>query len=41
MAKLSGRGKGKWQNERSFARYLAKRNRKNKIANASRRRNVR
>lgn len=39
MATLSGKGKGKWQNDRAFARYKAKRKRLDTIAKASRKRN--
>ena len=39
MAKLSGHGKGKWQNKRTLGDYRAKRERLNKIAAQSRRTN--
>lgn len=39
MAKLSGKGIGKWQNDASFAKYKMKRNKKRKQASAARKAN--
>lgn len=36
MAKLSGKGKGKWQDEASFAKYKNKRRKANKAARRAR-----
>lgn len=39
MAKLSGKGKGKWHDHTAFRRWKAKRARTDRIAAGSRRRN--
>lgn len=39
LHKPSGHGKGKWQNMNTLERYIAKRNRMNKLAKEARKRN--